>query len=96
MKKNKKPIREEVKKTAMRQYKLDVKRFGKYLLILIPIAVVEAFLISMLNFEVWLNVIIIVPTLIVWCVVFEVIYIAIQKRKQRKLDVEPKKDIYAD
>lgn len=85
------------KSGVMRQYKLDLKRFGKYLLILIPIALVEAFFVSMLNFEIWLNCIIIIPTLIVWCVVFELIYVAIAKRKEKKAENMPKKkDIYSD
>ncbi len=84
-------------KGVMRQYKLDLKRFGKYLLILIPIAIVEAFFVGMLGFEIWLNCIIIIPTLIVWCVVFELIYVALAKRKEKKAENTPKKkDIYSD
>lgn len=90
-------MKQQNKKSVMRQYKLDLKRFGKYLLILIPIAFVEAFLVSFLNLQVWLNCIIIIPTLIVWCVVFELIYVAICKRKEKKAASEVKKpDIYAD
>lgn len=90
-------MKQQKNKSVMRQYKMDLKRFGKYLLILIPIAFVEAFFVSMLNFDVWLNCIIIIPTLIVWCVVFELIYVAICKRKEKKAESETKKpDIYAD
>lgn len=88
---------EQKNKGVMRQYKLDLKRFGKYLLILIPIAFVEALFVDMLGFEVWLNCIIIIPTLIVWCVVFELIHVAMAKRKEKKELSQPKeKDIYSD
>lgn len=89
-KSNKKP-------SPLRQYKKDLSRIGIYLLILIPIAVVESFFVSMLNFPIWLNCIIVIPTLLVWVVIFELIYVAIQKRKEKKREKGPyKEDIYAD
>ena len=89
-------MKDRRKSGVMRQYKMDLKRIGKYLLILIPIVLVEAALISMLNLKVWLNVVIIVPTLLVWVVVFELIHIAIQKRKEEKEKTNPKTDIYGE
>ena len=89
-------MKDRRKSGVMRQYKMDLKRIGKYLLILIPIVLVEAALISMLNLKVWLNVVIIVPTLLVWVVVFELIHIAIQKQKEEKEKTNPKTDIYGE
>ena len=77
----------------MQNYLKTIKRFGIYLLIVLPVFVVLTYLFSLVNLNTTLAVVINVVIGCLLCLLFEIIYVNFKKKRQNSLKT---KDPFAD
>jgi lipopolysaccharide export LptBFGC system permease protein LptF len=80
--------------TEKKRFKLELKRIGIYLLILVPVLIFVSAIFSIYNINSGLSIFLIVIIGIAFCVIFELIYFLFSKRKEKT--ILDKKDPYSD
>lgn len=77
----------------MKNYLKTIKRYGIYLLIVLPVFVALTYLFALINLNETVAVVINVIIGALLCLLFEIIYVNFKKRNKKKIDT---KDPFAD